>query len=130
MNKAEKTIYNWTGKTILLVEDDQPSYVFLKCLVESTNANLLWAKTGKEALDLVQQISKIDLLLPDIKLPDIDGISVVRRMRSEGSTIPVIAQTAFALTPDREKALEGGCNEYMTKPLHREKLFELMSKYL
>jgi PAS domain S-box-containing protein len=130
MNKSVKTSYNWAGKTVLLVEDDQPSYVFLKCLVESTNAYLLWAKTGKEALDLIKKVPNIDLLLMDIKLPDIDGITIVKQIRSEGSLIPVIAQTAFALTPDREKALESGCNEYMTKPLHKEKLFELMSKYL
>ena len=130
MNTNKPIKYNWAGKTVLLVEDDQPSYVFLKCMVESTNAHLLWAKTGKEALDLFGKVPNINLVLLDIKLPDISGLRVVERIRSIGSLIPVIAQTAYALTPDREKAIESGCNEYLTKPLHREVLFEIMNKYL
>ncbi|MDD2562634.1 MAG: response regulator [Salinivirgaceae bacterium] len=125
-----KTIYNWTGKTILLVEDDQPSYLFLKYMIESTNAKFLLAKTGGEALSFFTNKAKIDLILLDIKLPDFSGLTVVEEIRKAGSEIPVIAQTAYALTLDREKAIESGCNEYLIKPLHRDALFELMDQYL
>jgi CheY-like chemotaxis protein len=125
-----KTIYNWTGKTILLVEDDQPSYLFLKYMIESTNAKFLLAKTGGEALSFFTNKAKIDLILLDIKLLDFSGLTVVEEIRKAGSEIPVIAQTAYALTLDREKAIESGCNEYLIKPLYRDALFELMDQYL
>ena len=130
MDKTIQTSYNWTGKTILLVEDDQPSCMFLQCMIESTNAKFLLAKTGGEALSFIANNANIDLILLDIKLPDFNGLFVVEHIRKEGLDVPVIAQTAYALSIDREKALESGCNEYFTKPLHREALFELMNKYL
>jgi len=71
----------------------------------------------------------IDLILMDVKMPEIDGYEAVRQIRMFNKDVIIIAQTAFALTGDREKALEAGCNDYISKPIENKLLVELIQKY-
>jgi CheY-like chemotaxis protein len=109
---------------ILIAEDDRFSVEFLKTVLEPLASEIFVAGTGIEAVKICMEISGIDLIMMDIKMPAMDGLEATRRIRMFNSEVPIIAQTAFALQGDREKALEAGCSEYLTKPVNAEELRE------
>ena len=109
--------FNWKGKVILVVEDDDVNFKFVETILLENQAQVLRANNGLQAVELCQSINKIDLILMDIKMPEMDGFEATRKIRSLNKQIPIIAQTAFALQEDREKCLEAGCDEHVTKPI-------------
>ena len=121
---------NWLGKTLLLAEDDNDNFLFLEELLRETNITILHAKDGKEALSIALDSKDIDLILMDIKMPFINGYEVARQIRLANINIPIIAQTAYAMEEDRQRALTTSCNDYISKPIDVNKLLFLMSKYL
>jgi PAS domain S-box-containing protein len=128
--KAEKIFYDWKDKTILVVEDNIIVYQFIELALRKTKACLLWTKRGKDAISTFKSSKEIDLVLMDIQLPDINGYEVTKQLKKINKDIPVIAQTAFALEGDKEKSLEAGCDDYITKPIKPKKLLSLIDKYL
>jgi PAS domain S-box-containing protein len=128
---STEALINWNAKTVLIVEDVEMNYLYIDEILEDTGINRLWAKTGNEALQLFKQHNdKLDIILMDIMLPDIDGYQVTKQIRIEDVFIPIIAQTAFALSGDQEKAIDAGCNDYIPKPINQGNLIKLMGKYL
>ncbi|MBS3769214.1 MAG: response regulator [Bacteroidales bacterium] len=127
-NHSEKPV-NWQDKTILIVEDDPLSIRFLNTILKETGANLLVARSGREALDMVMQHDHLDLILMDVQLPVMSGHEVTSQIRENGCNIPIIAQTAHAMAEDRAKCLQSGCSDYITKPIDIELLIEKISKY-
>jgi len=121
---------NWLGKTLLLAEDDDDNFLFLEELLRETNITILRAKDGKEALSIALDSRDIDLILMDIKMPFINGYEVARQIRLANINIPIIAQTAYAMEEDRQRALTTSSNDYISKPIDVNKLLFLMSKYL
>ncbi|HJX72474.1 MAG TPA: ATP-binding protein [Bacteroidales bacterium] len=109
--------FNWKGKLILVVEDDDVNFKFIETILLENQAQVLRANNGLQAVELYQSINKIDLILMDIKMPEMDGFEATRKIRSVNRQIPIIAQTAFALEEDREKCLQAGCDEHVTKPI-------------
>ena len=109
--------FNWKGKLILVVEDDDVNFKFIETILLENQAQVLRANNGLQAVELYQSINKIDLILMDIKMPEMDGFDATRKIRSVNRQIPIIAQTAFALEEDREKCLQAGCDEHVTKPI-------------
>ncbi|HUX52975.1 MAG TPA: PAS domain S-box protein [Williamwhitmania sp.] len=107
---------------ILVVEDDKISAQFLHDILQPFAAQLLFARTGGEAVKLCRENSNVNLVLMDIKMPDMDGLEATRIIRTFNKEVVIIAQTAYALTGDREKTINAGCNEYLTKPLSRREL--------
>jgi PAS domain S-box-containing protein len=118
------------NKNILVVEDDYAGYQFLKHILQDKGASVIWAANGYKALDLCRDTLKIDLILMDIKLPGIDGLTTTREIRTFLPDVPIIAQTAFAFASDREKALASGCNDYISKPIDVDVLIKMLVKYL
>ena len=118
-------IYN-----ILIVEDDETSYILLQALLEPYNCRLLYAADGNQAVSLCISHPEIDLVLMDLKLPVLNGYEATRQIRAFNSDIPIIAQTAYALSGDNEKAFAAGCNNYITKPIKKEELVDKISLYL
>ena len=116
--------------TILIAEDDDFNYLYISELFGEFKINLLRASTGLEAVNLVKENPQIGIVLMDIKMPDMDGYEATTLIKNIRNDLPVIAQTAYAFSTDREKALEAGCDDYLSKPLKREKLISLVSKYL
>ena len=116
--------------TVLIVEDDENSGLLIRTLFEKIASNILQARDGVEAVELCKKYPNIDLILMDIRMPKMDGYEATRAIRQFNTEVVIIAQTAFALTGDREKALEAGCNEYITKPIVKEKLFALIKKLM
>ncbi len=121
---------NLSGKTILIVEDDYISKYFLEELLLETGATLIYAIDGKEAVEECINNKKIDLVLLDLMLPENDGYFAVKEIRKINKKLPIIAQTAFAMTNDREKCIDAGCSDYITKPLNPKELFYIIEKHL
>lgn len=116
------------GRTVLVVEDVESNFLLLKAIIGKMY-NLLHAWNGKEAVEIYEQFQP-DLILMDIKMPEMDGLEATRIIRKVSQEIPIIALTAFAFDDDRVKALEAGCNDYLTKPLSAPLLKETIAKYL
>lgn len=120
--------YVWKDKTFLVVDDDIVNQEYFKEILES-RANVIFASTGKEAVDLILFGAKIDLILMDIRLPDMNGFEATRKIKAVKPYIPVIAQTAYAMESDKEKSFEAGCDGYISKPIFTQDLFSLISNY-
>lgn len=114
-------------KNVLIVEDDPSNYELLKAILRKTNASIKWAKNGLEALDICTNESP-DLILMDIKMPDMDGYETVTRLRKMKISAPIIAQTAFARLEDENKILSSGFDAYLSKPIEKNKLFLVINK--
>ena len=113
-------------KTVLIVEDDEMSLKLISHLLEVAGLSWVAARNGHTALDMAVKIEP-DLILLDIQLPDISGLEVAQRLKATAllHTTPIIAVTAFAMVGDRERILEAGCDDYVSKPID---VVNLMSK--
>jgi two-component system cell cycle response regulator DivK len=116
--------------TVLIVEDEDLNYLFLEKLLKPTKIKIHRAQTGIEAIQLSKDKSGIDIILMDIKLPELDGIEATKEIKKIHPEIPIIAQTAFAMKGDEEKFMEAGCDDYISKPLKAEKLLNKLNHYL
>lgn len=114
---------------ILLVEDDKPSELLLTRLVQPFSKKILKAITGTEAIEACRNNPDIDLVLMDIKLPEMDGYEATRQIRKFNKKLIIIAQTAFGLKGENEKALNAGCTDYISKPINMNVLLGLLKKY-
>ncbi|HSA99651.1 MAG TPA: response regulator [Anaerolineales bacterium] len=121
------------GHNILYVEDNHDNMMLVKRALEARGYRLLEAANGLTGLAVAEQ-ETVDLILLDINLPDIDGYEVARRLRSSAKTalahIPIIAITANALKGDAEKALEAGCDVYMSKPINIRELWARVEAFV
>ncbi len=104
---------------VLVVEDNEMNMQLVEYLLEQGGYQIVKAASGEEALSIARGAGPIDLILMDIHLPGIDGLSVVREMKSDprSSAIPVLALTAHAMRGDRDRFLEAGCDGYISKPI-------------
>jgi ABC-type nitrate/sulfonate/bicarbonate transport system substrate-binding protein/CheY-like chemotaxis protein/two-component sensor histidine kinase len=118
------------GKTILVVEDIQSNYILLSRLLSETGCTIIHAKNGKEALDKHKQFQNIDLILMDLRLADMDGIEITRQIRKQDTQVIIIAQTAYSSGVKVNMSIEAGCNDFITKPISRIDLFNILRKYL
>ncbi|MBS4061228.1 MAG: response regulator [Bacteroidetes bacterium] len=127
---ADKPI-NWSAYTFLVVEDERTNYNLLMIMLRPTKAKLIWAKDGHEAVELMQTHKDIiDLVLMDIRLPIMNGYDATRMIKKINPAVPVIAQTAYAMDVEVGKAMEAGCNDYVTKPIDRYLLLDKISLHL
>lgn len=117
-------------KTVLIVEDDNQSSNFLHVILEKLVPNCVWALDGEEAVRLCKENDDIGLVLMDLNMPVMNGYEATRRIKETRPSLPIIAQTAYAIEGDREKAIEVGCDDYITKPIKKAKLLAMIEKYL
>ena len=122
--------YDWSNKTFLIAEDSILNYTFLEALFQKTNVTLLWAKDGKEAVDLCRDNNDIDLVLMDIKMPILSGLEAITEIKKFKKRLPIIVQTAYAMPEDRDKSFAAGGDEHLTKPLNVDELFKTITKFL
>jgi len=118
-----------SGLKILIAEDDEGSAMLIAISVRSIAKVVLTTKTGAEAVEICRTNPDIDLVLMDIKMPVMDGYEATRQIRQFNTDIVIIAQTAYALTGDNEKAIDSGCNDYIPKPIKKDQLLTLLHKY-
>ena len=115
---------------ILIAEDDEMSTLFLKKSLKGGNINILYAENGREAVELVQHHSEINIVLMDIKMPLLNGVDATRQIKQLRPNLPVIAQTAFTSMEERDKARQAGCDRFITKPIKKSELLEMMRELL
>lgn len=122
--------YNWSGKKILIVEDDISSTFFLKEVLEETGVSLEFATDGLTALRLCKEDETINLVLMDIQIPFLNGFETTSQIKAIRPNLPIIAQTAYAFIDDREKSLQVGCDDYISKPIDPFELLDRLSLYM
>ena len=129
---AEKTIIPIKkGKTILIAEDEPSNYQILKILLSETKSKLIWARNGQEAIDMfTENKDTIDLILMDIQMPVKNGLVATREIKAIRKDIPILVQTAYALSGDKERFLDAGCDDYIAKPIEKNLLFEKIGRLL
>ncbi len=115
--------------TILVAEDDETNFLYIKEIFKGTDAEILHAANGKEAVDLCQSNKKINMVLIDIKMPVMNGYEAIKEIRQLRPEIPIIAQTAYALSNDMVRAFNAGSNDYISKPFTKEELLKIIAKY-
>jgi PAS domain S-box-containing protein len=121
---------DWSDKLFLIAEDSILNYTYLEALFQKTKVKLLWAKDGKEAIEMCKENKDIDIVLMDIKMPVINGLEAINKIKKFRKDLPIIVQTAYAMPEDREKSLEAGGDEHLTKPINAEELFATIQKFL
>jgi len=119
-----------TQQTILIAEDDPTSLMLIMKIMKDIQVNLLTAENGQQALELFRANPDIKLVLMDLKMPVMDGYEATRQIKSLRPEIPVVALTAYALTKDKPKAIEAGCDAIVTKPVNKTELFKTIQSFL
>ncbi len=128
--KKVRTHYSWEGKTFLIAEDDKFSYKFLEGFLKQTQAEVLHAADGTEAVRLCRDNENIDLILMDIQMPEMNGLEATEAIKKFNKSIPVIAQTANAIIEERQKCLNAGCDDFISKPINISELYAKIDKWL
>ncbi len=121
---------NFSGKTVLIAEDEPSNFNFLNILLSKMDIRVLWAKNGVEAISMCESDPSIDLVFMDIKIPYINGYEATKRIKEIRPTLPVIVQTAYVMTADKEEADKSGCDSYLSKPIRINDLNKILRKYL
>jgi PAS domain S-box-containing protein len=127
---SHKITPSWKGKKLLLVEDDDANMEYLKTILDHTDTELVCAYNGSELRNLYDKIDMFSMVLLDMRLPDANGWELARELKTLRPNLPVIAQTAYALSTDKEKSEESGCDGYISKPIRKSDLHKLIDKYM
>ena len=124
--------YDWSHLKVLVAEDELSNFILLKHILNKTGISVTHVENGEEVVETLKNENDFDILLLDIKMPVLNGIETARLLRQNKNEIPILAQTAYAMTDDRTMCLEAGCNDYVTKPIKAKELLskiaELISK--
>jgi CheY-like chemotaxis protein len=118
---------DWSNKTFLIAEDEEINYLFLEEALKHTSVKILRACNGEEAV-LLFKSNAIDLVLMDIKMPKKNGYDAKTAIKEINSTVPIIAQTAYALSGEKEKILSSGFDDYIAKPIKQANLLEVIMR--
>jgi PAS domain S-box-containing protein len=129
-NKVLTKMKNYAVKTILIAEDEQSNFDFLKILLTRMNIRVLWAKDGLEAVSLCETDPSIDLVLMDIKMPLLNGYEATKLIKKKRPELPIVAQTAYAMSSDKMEAETAGCDGYLSKPIKISQITEMLENYL
>lgn len=130
VTKKSSGNYNWKGKKILIAEDEDLNFKVLQISLRKTNVDIIRAYNGKEAVELVNHNSDIDLILMDIQMPIMNGYDAMARIKKIKPQMPIIAQTAFALLEEQKHCIDLGFNDYISKPIFIEELFQKIEIHL
>jgi PAS domain S-box-containing protein len=128
--EKQRTDYKWEGRLFLIAEDDKFSYKFLEGFLKQTKAEILHAVDGRQAVELCMKNKKIDLVLMDIQMPEMNGLEATEEIKKFNKRIPIIAQTANAITEERQKCLNAGCDDFVTKPVNINELYSKIDRWL
>jgi len=120
------------AKKVLVVDDDVRNLFALTAVFERSNLDVITAESGREALEILNKDKKIDIVLMDIMMPEMDGYETIQMIRKEprNKTLPIIAVTAKAMIGDRQKCISSGASDYITKPVKTDQLLSLMRVWL
>jgi signal transduction histidine kinase/CheY-like chemotaxis protein len=126
----EKRDLQAQGKVVLIAEDDETNYLYLEAALAKAKLNLLRAINGIEAVEMCRSNPEIQLVLMDIKMPLMNGYDATVLIKQNRPDLPVIVQTAYAMTEERNLAFAAGCDDYIAKPIKKAELVEMVMKYI
>ena len=129
MTETQSTKPDWQGKSILVVEDEDHNFAYIHEILKRTHVTILRAENGLRAVERALK-EPIDLVLMDIKLPEMDGIMATMEIRKTLPDLPIIAQTAFAMEKENLACLNAGCDDYIAKPFEPFRLLERVKYFL
>ncbi len=115
---------------ILIVEDDEVSEMLIDIAVQEIGKEVIKVNTGLKAIEACRDNPDIDVVLMDIKMPEMDGYEATRQIRQFNKEVLIIAQTAFVMPGDKEKSMDAGCNDYITKPIDKDLLIKMINMHL
>jgi len=118
-----------TYPNILIAEDVESNFLYLKAVLSKLNATIYWAKNGIEAVEICENNS-VDLVFMDLQMPEMNGYEATEILKKKFPNLPIVAQTAFAMSDDREKALDAGCDDYLAKPIKSKDLLSVVEKFI
>ncbi len=121
---------DWSENTILIAEDVESNFIYLRELLRPSAVKLIWAKNGKEAVEQAKNTRNINLVLMDILMPEMDGYDATREIKRLRPELPVIAQTAYSLESENEQSREAQFDDYLIKPIWSPQLMSAIEKYL
>lgn len=119
-----------TKHTILVAEDEEYNFKLMKYILQRQGMEVIWARNGEEAVDIIRNNSAVELVMMDLKMPVMNGIDATLEIKKINRAIPVIAVTAYAMAEDRERCIKLGFDEYITKPVNMEHLLKISNKFL
>ena len=122
--------YDFSGKKILITEDEFTNFLILKAMFKNTNADLVWAKSGPEAVAIINAQPDVDIVLMDMRMPGMGGMETATKIKKIRPDVVIIAQTAYALNNEREEILANGCDDFVSKPISSSVLLEMIDDYL
>ena len=129
-NTLQKMKDRWHDKVVLVAEDIETSNMFYKAALSKTKVSTIWAETGKDAVEECQQDKQIDLILMDIHMPEMNGLEATRKIKELRPNVPVVIQTAYLLSNEREKSFDAGADDFLAKPITYQKLMGVLEKFL
>ena len=127
--KKKEVFTQLVGKNIIIAEDDYNSFRYLELLLKERYANISYAKNGRDLLKLIEN-NLPDLILLDINMPIMSGFEFLAEMKSKGISVKIIAQTAYALPDEKERCINAGCHGYISKPISKTELYEVINAVL
>lgn len=122
--------YQWDDKKILVAEDVETNFLLVQAILKKTKVNITWVMNGLGVFEQLEKGLKPDLLLLDIRMPEMDGYEVMEKLKEQNSDLPVIALTAYAMREDEEKIRNHGFNAHVSKPIKSKLLLDTMAEYL
>jgi PAS domain S-box-containing protein len=129
-NDQIDTATNWSSKKCLLVDDNKDVLIYLNRILLDTGVNIITARSGIEAIELIKTNTDIDVVLLDMQMPEMNGIEATAEIKRIRPELPIIAQTAFIFEDDKDIILEAGCDACLIKPIRKEHLLTVMSSFL
>ncbi len=121
---------NWSAKkSVLIAEDDEDARFLIKLFLKDLKLKLDFATNGRELIDMASKTS-YDLILTDIQMPELDGLSATRKLRDQGVKTPIVALSAHALMEEKEKCMQAGISDILSKPVNQHELISFIKKYL
>jgi CheY-like chemotaxis protein len=115
---------------ILIADDDNISVILLTNYLKNIPTEFFIARDGVEAIKIFEDNPDIDIILMDLKMPKLNGLQATKKIKSLNPNVKIIAETAFAMVDDEKKALDAGCDAYITKPINAEKLITIIKEML
>jgi len=126
----ESNVEYTKSKTVLIAEDEDSNFILIKKLFEDLEINTIRAINGVEAVAFCKENPEVDLILMDLRMPEMDGFEATKRIKAFRPDLAIIAQTAFATDTDKDKALACGCSDYISKPFKKEVLLSKVSEQI
>jgi hypothetical protein len=121
---------DFTGKTVLIVEDNETSSFYFEAALKKLNATTIWAKNGKEAVELFRENEQINLVLMDLNMPEMDGFEATKMIKKIRPQVPVIVQSAYILSGEENRSFEAGGDEFLAKPIRLNMLVDTITRFL